>query len=194
MSLKKIIKNSTKKLITIPLVVGALVQPSYSLDKQGLKTAAAAIGGIVCYTHPEYQIKKNTCIIDRLLGVDNYGKEVDIEKPYEVRFADKMKVNSGGEGFIFCYRKPGEKDDDFCVAAVVEPPQLYFSKLKKQKEEEEARCNRRHIRRPSFIAGVNGAYTAGINGSYTAGINGSYTAGVNGAYTAGVTPLEDDCK
>ncbi len=168
--------NSTKKLIAVPLVVGALTQPSYSWGNWKIeKTGAAIMGGIVCYTHPEYQIKENTCIIDRLVGVGKYGK-VDIKEPYEVRLGDKVKVRNGGDGFIFCYKKPGEKDDDFCVAAVIEPPHLYFSKLKKQKEEKKARCNRRHIRRPRYIAGINGSYIAGINGSYI----------------AGVTPLDED--
>ncbi|MEO2154112.1 MAG: hypothetical protein ABGX24_06795 [Aquificota bacterium] len=89
MTLKEIIKNSTKKLIAIPLVVGALTQPSYSWGNGKIgKMGAAIMGGIVCYTHPEYQIKENTCIIHRLIGIDDYG-EVDIKEPYEVRLYNK---------------------------------------------------------------------------------------------------------
>jgi hypothetical protein len=122
MILKKVIKNSTKKLITVSLLVGALTQPSYSWGNWKIeKTEAAIMGGIVCYTHPEYQIKENTCVIDRLVWVGDSGK-VDIAEPYEVKFEEKFKAYGGGDAFMFCYRKPNkpsEEDDDFCIAVVV---------------------------------------------------------------------------
>ena len=164
-----------KKLLLVSGLLLTTFVPSFSYSlKDSTKAAAEAVAALACYTNPQYQNNKKMCEFEYTTWDSDYNILYKTTEPtmIKVRKDGILKIDGKDMRVFYFYLYDGDNNKLGGGAALisVNPPQ-YFEKR------EEARCNRRHIRRPSFIARVNGAYTARVNG----------------AYTARVTP-SDDCK